>query len=1312
MSFKLISTHPPPSPSDELQVWRAQILDGILRSVFALLILAFFWGINNVMETYRSHGNLYEDPVRLATNTITLYFIATIIITLITFNRSLSYNLRAGLLLLVVYILGITGLALTSFSGDGRIFLFTFIMLVAVFFDFRFSMIAFVFTFVTLIAMGWLQTSGRLYIPPEVQINASDKSAWVSGTLIFLGLSVASLISITYILRTLEKSLQKTQAAAKKLSHLYAAAEEMTASLPDTHSILRSLAHHLTEALQSTSCNIVSATQNKSVLTVLAENWSEHASASERKSDLGRAYNLEEYSSIITELMNGKPIVIHEDSQGLTEAESVQFKEYGIKSMLFIPIISHGKFLGDAEIWESRYRREFSEEEISLAQAMISHAASIMDNSQLLNQTLQRENELATVLSVVQTVSSSLDLKDVLMQASISMTRILGMEDCILSEYDPQANTIRTIAKYLPKGVPDQFEQVGTLYSLDNYPSTKNILLDGKPVVISANDSQSDPAEVNYLHQINRSLSLCIPLRVHSKPLGLAELYTSNVSHKFSPEEIQLAQALSDQIAIAIENASLYTKLEEREEYFRALIENLTEGVVIVDRTGIVRYIAPSEQRLTGYTVEEIIGQSPFQHIHPDDLPRLTQAFELAAKTPGMEATMEYRLQRKDGQWRQYEVSGRSMVDDPKINGIVMNYRDITERKQAEQAIRESQARFEGVIDTVMNAIITIDSQHQIMIFNPSAERVFGYVARDVVGKNLNILLPERFHQQHPMHVTQYGKTGVSTRAKGLLDVLYGVRANGEEFPMEAFISQNEIGGQKYYTVILQDITERKLSEEALRASERKFRALAENIPSVVYQCLNDERYTFIYLNDAIEALTGYSKKEFIEDGLSFFDLYHPEDLSHIPTNKIHKANAASQSFHITYRIKHKSGDWRWVDEWGSYVQNEDGSIGFIEGVIIDITERKHAEEFMHKRTQELELLAGISQSLRSASNGNEMISILMKSNLQIVGGAYSSIFMIEEHNNFFVSSGWYSSAAGKEKNLYLGKHHPIGEGITGHVFQTGEIYIAKDFQNDPYAIILPEESFLQDVKSGISLPIHSKEKTIGVLHLWLNEQREFSENEIRLLTAVTDMAGNAIDRAALHEQTLRQADELSFAYEKTLAGWARALELRDEPTEGHTRRVTELTLRLANDMGIPKNELIHIQRGATLHDIGKMGIPDSILHKPGPLTEQEWDIMRRHPQYAYDLLSVIPFLRPALDIPLCHHENWDGSGYPRGLKEKEIPLVSRIFSIVDVWDALTSDRPYRPAWSKEKSRQYIQDLSGKKFDPQVVDAFLKMEDL
>jgi len=189
-------------------------------------------------------------------------------------------------------------------------------------------------------------------------------------------------------------------------------------------------------------------------------------------------------------------------------------------------------------------------------------------------------------------------------------------------------------------------------------------------------------------------------------------------------------------------------------------------------------------------------------------------------------------------------------------------------------------------------------------------------------------------------------------------------------------------------------------------------------------------------------------------------------------------------------------------------------------------------------------------------------------------------------------------------------------------------------------------------------------------------------------------------------ENLKRAHEDLQKAYDATLEGWACALEMRDAETQGHSLRVAHETVRLARAVGVSDGDLDHVRRGALLHDIGKMGIPDAILLKPGPLTEEEWAVMKKHPEYAFRLLSPIEYLRAALDIPYCHHERWDGAGYPRGLKGQEIPLAARVFTVVDVYDALSSDRPYRAAFSEARIIAYLTENAGAHFDPRVLEAF------
>lgn len=284
-----------------------------------------------------------------------------------------------------------------------------------------------------------------------------------------------------------------------------------------------------------------------------------------------------------------------------------------------------------------------------------------------------------------------------------------------------------------------------------------------------------------------------------------------------------------------------------------------------------------------------------------------------------------------------------------------------------------------------------------------------------------------------------------------------------------------------------------------------------------------------------------------------------------------------------------------------------------------------------------------------------------------------------------------------------------LGEGYAGRAALERHIVTVPNLTDAPGEFARSQILLNEEFVAYYAVPLIARGEVRGVLELFhrtpLNPNREWLD----FLETVTGQAGIAIDHAALFDGLRRAHIDLILAYDTTLEGWSRALDLRDRETEGHTQRVTDLTIRLAHAMGVGDAELVHVRRGALLHDIGKMGIPDAILHKPGPLTDEEWEIMRKHPVYAHELLSTIPYLSRALEIPHCHHEKWDGTGYPRALKGEQIPLAARIFALADVWDAMISDRPYRPALTADKAREYFREQAGKHFDPRVVEAFLGM---
>jgi HD-GYP domain-containing protein (c-di-GMP phosphodiesterase class II) len=284
-----------------------------------------------------------------------------------------------------------------------------------------------------------------------------------------------------------------------------------------------------------------------------------------------------------------------------------------------------------------------------------------------------------------------------------------------------------------------------------------------------------------------------------------------------------------------------------------------------------------------------------------------------------------------------------------------------------------------------------------------------------------------------------------------------------------------------------------------------------------------------------------------------------------------------------------------------------------------------------------------------------------------------------------------------------------IGQGLPSQIIQQGKSLMVEDLLNSKRN--LPRKAaFLADNFQGyFGLPLKAKGKIVGVMELFRKTTFQVDPEWINYAETVGTQTAIAVDNSMLFTNLQKANRELTLAYDTTLEGWAGALELRDHETEGHSRRVVDLTMALAKEMGIPKSEWIHIKRGALLHDIGKMGVPDEILQKPGKLSDEEQEVMRRHPLYAEQWLKRIRYLRPALNIPIYHHERWDGSGYPYELKQNDIPLAARLFAVVDVWDALNSDRPYRDAWLEEDVKDYLRQQAGIQFDPEIVETFLEM---
>jgi HD-GYP domain-containing protein (c-di-GMP phosphodiesterase class II) len=353
--------------------------------------------------------------------------------------------------------------------------------------------------------------------------------------------------------------------------------------------------------------------------------------------------------------------------------------------------------------------------------------------------------------------------------------------------------------------------------------------------------------------------------------------------------------------------------------------------------------------------------------------------------------------------------------------------------------------------------------------------------------------------------------------------------------------------------------------------------------------------------------------------------------------------------------------------------------------------------------TDHLSLLLHLSQSFNSTLNLDDVLNRVMDEVIAAVQ-AERGFMMLYDPDGRLV----FRVARGMDQNTIEDPRFQVSRGVVEKVEREGQPILTVDAQHDER--FKSRESIVAlGVRSMLCVPLKSKERKLGIIYVD-NRLRSglFTKTDLELFIAIAANAAIAIENASLFSDLQQSKRALEAAYATTLEGWAHAIELRDHETEGHTRRVTETTVRFAKFLGMVDPELDHIYRGALLHDIGKMGVSDAILRKPGPLTTKERIDMEKHPQFAYEMLEPIVFLKPSIDIPYCHHEKWDGSGYPRKLKGEQIPLSARIFAVVDVWDALSNDRYYRKAWPQWKVATYLLEQEGKFFDPKITKEFVE----
>jgi len=525
------------------------------------------------------------------------------------------------------------------------------------------------------------------------------------------------------------------------------------------------------------------------------------------------------------------------------------------------------------------------------------------------------------------------------------------------------------------------------------------------------------------------------------------------------------------------------------------------------------------------------------------------------------------------------------------------------------------------------------------------------------------------------------------------------------------------------YFLLRQYLQLQKKTEAQLHKSEERLRLAVTAANQGIYDI--DLITEDIVVNDIYPMLLGYDPLEFSEKLSDVLARTHPDDRENLEKKFNEYIRGKIDEYKLEFRQRSVSGDWIWFISVGQIVEwDQKGQPTRMLGTLTDITEKKKEEilrnQLLEESQRRLKRIASLHEIDEEISSSFELSTTLNKivNNvfIHLQADAVDILLLDEESMTFY-----YADSIGFDTERIKNARVKFGGSFAGIAAETRKMVHFADLENeiidDAFRSLLAEEN----IKSYFGVPLIAKGKIVGVLELYQRQKMEPDKEWLDFFQTLAGQAALAIENAQLLEglesknaELLRVNDDLTLtnvhltqAYDATIESLSRALNLRDYETEDHSRRVSMMMIDLSDIMGFTPEEKKHIYRGTLLHDIGKIGVPDTILRKPGLLTPEERKIMEQHPIYSYELLKSIDYLQPALSIPHLHHEKWDGTGYPHGLKGEVIPLSARLFALVDVFDALTSDRPYRKAWSVEKTMEYIKEQSGKHFDPGIVPVFL-----
>lgn len=746
-------------------------------------------------------------------------------------------------------------------------------------------------------------------------------------------------------------------------------------------------------------------------------------------------------------------------------------------------------------------------------------------------------------------------------------------------------------------------------------------------------------------------------------------------------------------------------KLQESESNLRTVFDSISDALFIHDESGKIIEVNHRVLEMFECTREEIVGEFVRCIANPDDYhePGLVAAWKRVLT--GEDVTVELRAQKFHSK-KPFYVEAAIQKGNWYGNDVILAVvRDISNRKFIERELVKNQILNEQAEEISDYGNFTIDLSKKQYKWSKGVYKIF--------QRDESLPAPDgaEYHDMiHPDDLEEVIHFEKAPREFNVVKKLeYRIIRADKEVRNILFCTTWLDENPPTIVGSIRDITDQIRSVSILREREEKFRTTIQQMTDALL--ILDENGSVIEWNPATEKLTGIPAKDAfgteiwnilpklqvnLYQSMSMGELA-AEVISMIRTGQSRLLNAPQELTLVSI-----DGVRRTLLQKIFPINTPDKKrIGVIS---YDITEQKAAITKINREMNKLASLRSIDASIlerASARETMELIAEITINQLDVDGVIISSIMGKDEICSVSRSNGNADLDAMLEAQKQLQQAMIQKFGLDKFTHET----LSLIRQIEPQ-VTETGKNFHQHI-----LPLFMNRKPCGFLQVWSQQPIPDDQGWKDYLITLAGQTSLAIENITLISNEEKAYQELLTAHEAIIAGWSKALELRDEETKGHSDRVMYLACHLAKMAGLPKEKMTSFRRGVLLHDIGKMGIPDRILLKPGPLTDDEWKIMKLHPGMAYDLLSTIPYLHDSLDVPYSHHERWDGSGYPRGLKGREIPLAARIFTIVDVWDALISDRPYRNGWEPEKIRQYLIDNKSIMFDPELVDKFLDLLD-